>query len=75
MLMLMRANAQEELKHLRMIVVDEWHELLDRRGTQTQLAIARLARWRPDLHPICKSGACLRRSAISRSRTMRCCIR
>ncbi|WP_321792486.1 ligase-associated DNA damage response DEXH box helicase [Caballeronia sp. J97] len=49
-LMLTRANAQEELKHLRMIVVDEWHELLgNKRGTQTQLAIARLARWRPDL--------------------------
>lgn len=49
-LMLTRANAQEELKHLRMIVVDEWHELLgNKRGTQTQLAVARLARWRPDL--------------------------
>ncbi|SAK41660.1 DEAD/H associated [Caballeronia pedi] len=49
-LMLTRANAQEELKHLRMIVVDEWHELLgNKRGTQTQLAIARLAHWRPDL--------------------------
>ncbi|KAK49841.1 DEAD/DEAH box helicase [Caballeronia jiangsuensis] len=49
-LMLTRANAQEELKHLRMIVVDEWHELLgNKRGTQTQLAIARLARWRPEL--------------------------
>jgi ATP-dependent helicase Lhr and Lhr-like helicase len=49
-LMLTRANAQDELKSLRMIVVDEWHELLgNKRGTQTQLAIARLARWRPDL--------------------------
>ena len=49
-LMLTRANAQEELKHLRMIVVDEWHELLgNKRGTQTQLAIARLAHCRPDL--------------------------
>ncbi len=49
-LMLTRANAQEELKHLRMIVVDEWHELLgNKHGTQTQLAITRLARWRPDL--------------------------
>ncbi|SAK51172.1 DEAD/H associated [Caballeronia hypogeia] len=49
-LMLTRANASEELKHLRMIVVDEWHELLgNKRGTQTQLAIARLARWRPEL--------------------------
>jgi ATP-dependent helicase Lhr and Lhr-like helicase len=49
-LMLTRANARDELKHLRMIVVDEWHELLgNKRGTQTQLAIARLARWRPDL--------------------------
>ncbi|KND58608.1 Helicase domain protein [Candidatus Burkholderia verschuerenii] len=49
-LMLTRANARDELAHVRMIVVDEWHELLgNKRGTQTQLAIARLARWRPDV--------------------------
>ena len=35
---------------MRLVVVDEWHELLgNKRGTQTQLALARLAHWRPDL--------------------------
>ncbi len=30
------------------IIVDEWHELLgNKRGVQTQLALARLRRWRP----------------------------
>ncbi|GGD57191.1 DNA ligase-associated DEXH box helicase [Caballeronia grimmiae] len=49
-LMLTRANAREELSHVRLVVIDEWHELLgNKRGTQTQLALARLARWRPDL--------------------------
>ncbi len=49
-LMLTRANAEEEMRHIRLVVVDEWHELLgNKRGTQTQLAIARLARWRPEL--------------------------
>lgn len=49
-LMLTRANAREELSHVRMVVVDEWHELLgNKRGTQTQLAIARLAHWQPGL--------------------------
>jgi ATP-dependent helicase Lhr and Lhr-like helicase len=49
-LMLTRANAEEELKHVRLVVVDEWHELLgNKRGTQTQLALARLAHWRPEL--------------------------
>jgi ATP-dependent Lhr-like helicase len=49
-LMLSRANAREELAHLRLVVVDEWHDLLgNKRGTQTQLALARLASWRPDL--------------------------
>ena len=49
-LMLTRANAKDEMKHVRLIVVDEWHELLgNKRGTQTQLALARLAHWRPKL--------------------------
>lgn len=49
-LMLTRANADEEMKHVRLVVVDEWHELLgNKRGTQTQLALARLTRWRPEL--------------------------
>ncbi len=38
-LMLTRANAEEEMKHVRLVVIDEWHELLgNKRGTQTQLA-------------------------------------
>ncbi|WP_321855614.1 ligase-associated DNA damage response DEXH box helicase [Paraburkholderia tropica] len=49
-LMLTRAQAREELVHLRLVVVDEWHELLgNKRGTQTQLALARLTHWRPEL--------------------------
>jgi ATP-dependent Lhr-like helicase len=49
-LMLTRNDAREELKHVRLVVVDEWHELLgNKRGTQTQLALAHLARWRADL--------------------------
>ncbi|KQR89790.1 DNA ligase-associated DEXH box helicase [Burkholderia sp. Leaf177] len=49
-LMLTRANAIDEMKHVRLVVVDEWHELLgNKRGTQTQLALARLAHWRPEL--------------------------
>lgn len=49
-LMLTRADAQQALAHVRLVVVDEWHELLgNKRGTQTQLALARLAHWRPEL--------------------------
>ena len=49
-LMLSRSNAREELAHLRLVIVDEWHELLgNKRGTQTQLALARLASWRAEL--------------------------
>ncbi|QYD71933.1 ligase-associated DNA damage response DEXH box helicase [Paraburkholderia edwinii] len=49
-LMLTRSDARDELKQVRLVVVDEWHELLgNKRGTQMQLALARLARWRADL--------------------------
>ncbi|WP_322054442.1 ligase-associated DNA damage response DEXH box helicase [Paraburkholderia bannensis] len=49
-LMLTRADAQTTLAHVRLVVVDEWHELLgNKRGTQVQLALARLAHWRPAL--------------------------
>ena len=35
---------------MRMVVVDEWHELLgNKRGVQMQLALARLRRWNPGL--------------------------
>ncbi|MBL8384858.1 MAG: ligase-associated DNA damage response DEXH box helicase [Burkholderiales bacterium] len=49
-LMLARADAHAAFRHLRAVIVDEWHELVgSKRGVQTQLALARLARWRPDL--------------------------
>ncbi|WP_219096825.1 ligase-associated DNA damage response DEXH box helicase [Pseudomonas sp. UMAB-40] len=49
-LMLARADAQTALSTLRMVVVDEWHELLgNKRGVQLQLALARLRRWNTDL--------------------------
>jgi ATP-dependent Lhr-like helicase len=49
-LLLTRPDAQEALSTIRMVVVDEWHELLgNKRGVQTQLALARLRRWNPGL--------------------------
>jgi ATP-dependent Lhr-like helicase len=48
--MLARADARTALATLRMVVVDEWHELLgNKRGVQLQLALARLRRWTPEL--------------------------
>ena len=44
--MLSRADAREVLGSVRMVVVDEWHELLgNKRGVQVQLALARLKMW------------------------------
>jgi ATP-dependent helicase Lhr and Lhr-like helicase len=49
-LMLARADSEVSLAHLRMVVVDEWHELIgNKRGVQLQLALARLRRWHPHL--------------------------
>ena len=49
-LLLARADAHEVLGGLRMVVVDEWHELLgNKRGVQVQLALARLRRWNAGL--------------------------
>lgn len=49
-LLLARADARTALSTLRMIVVDEWHELLgNKRGVQLQLALARLRHWQPEL--------------------------
>ncbi|MBO9685455.1 MAG: DEAD/DEAH box helicase [Mitsuaria chitosanitabida] len=46
-LLLSRADASEQLGRVRLVVVDEWHELMgNKRGVQTQLALARLRRWR-----------------------------
>ncbi|WP_236170050.1 ligase-associated DNA damage response DEXH box helicase [Pseudomonas parasichuanensis] len=49
-LLLTRAQAEQTFASLRMVVVDEWHELLgNKRGVQLQLALARLRRWQPRL--------------------------
>ncbi|MEO0475828.1 MAG: ligase-associated DNA damage response DEXH box helicase, partial [Planctomycetota bacterium] len=48
-LLLSYADAREKFKGLRAIVVDEWHELMStKRGTQTELCLARLRRWAND---------------------------
>ncbi len=47
-LLLSDAAAREKLSDLRLVVVDEWHELLgSKRGVMTELALARLRRWNP----------------------------
>ena len=49
-LMLSNADAREKLSDLRLVVVDEWHELLgNKRGVMTELCIARLRKWNPAL--------------------------
>ena len=49
-LLLTRADAQVIFSTLKMIVVDEWHELIgNKRGVQLQLALARLRLWNPAL--------------------------
>jgi ATP-dependent helicase Lhr and Lhr-like helicase len=47
-LLLTHADASERLRDLKLIVVDEWHELLaSKRGTQTELALARVRKLCP----------------------------
>lgn len=49
-LLLTYAETRAKLGSLRSVVVDEWHELLGtKRGVQTELCLARLRRWKPDL--------------------------
>ncbi|MEP6966249.1 MAG: DEAD/DEAH box helicase, partial [Polaromonas sp.] len=49
-LLLSRADAKEVLGSVKLVVVDEWHELLgNKRGVQVQLALARLKLWSPSL--------------------------
>ncbi len=49
-LMLTRERAASELAGVHTVIVDEWHELIgNKRGVQVQLALARLARWNPQL--------------------------
>jgi ATP-dependent Lhr-like helicase len=49
-LLLSHAAARDQFKHLDMVIIDEWHELMgSKRGVQVQLALARLRRWNPEL--------------------------
>jgi ATP-dependent helicase Lhr and Lhr-like helicase len=49
-LLLTRSDAATLFDDLDLVVVDEWHELMaSKRGVQTELALARLRRWRPTL--------------------------
>lgn len=49
-LLLTYANATDLFVHLETVIVDEWHELLaGKRGTQVELALACMRRWRPNL--------------------------
>lgn len=49
-LLLSYPDARKRLTGLRAVVVDEWHELLSsKRGTQTELCLARLRRWNPHM--------------------------
>jgi ATP-dependent Lhr-like helicase len=49
-LMLSDPKAREKLSELRLVVVDEWHELLgSKRGVMAELGLARLRRWNPGL--------------------------
>jgi len=43
-------NSAEKFKHLKLVVVDEWHELIgNKRGVQVELALARLRRLAPEM--------------------------
>jgi ATP-dependent Lhr-like helicase len=49
-LLLTYPETRERMATLRAVIVDEWHELLGtKRGVQTELCLARLRAWRPDL--------------------------
>ena len=49
-LMLARSSARDDLAGVRVVIVDEWHELVgNKRGVQVQLALARLRRLQPSL--------------------------
>jgi ATP-dependent helicase Lhr and Lhr-like helicase len=49
-LFLTRPDIRELFSKLKCIIIDEWHELLSsKRGVMTELALARLRRWQPNL--------------------------
>lgn len=48
-LMLTYKDAREMFSGVRTIIVDEWHELMaSKRGTMTELVLARIRRWNPE---------------------------
>lgn len=49
-LLLSYADAPQRFASLESVIVDEWHELIaSKRGTQVELALARLRQWSPDV--------------------------
>ena len=49
-LLLAREDAQAMFGELRLVIADEWHELMgSKRGVQTELAFARLRKWNPGM--------------------------
>ena len=49
-LLLTRKDARKKFNSLKIVIVDEWHELLGtKRGVQTELALARLRKFSPKL--------------------------
>lgn len=49
-LLLSREDSAEQFESLRLVVVDEWHELMGtKRGVQVELVLARLRRLKPDV--------------------------
>ncbi|MEO1130670.1 MAG: ligase-associated DNA damage response DEXH box helicase, partial [Planctomycetota bacterium] len=49
-LLLSYPDSRNALSSVRCVIVDEWHELLaSKRGVQTELALARLRAWNPEL--------------------------
>jgi ATP-dependent Lhr-like helicase len=49
-LLLARKDAEFFFSGIQLVVVDEWHELMgSKRGTQVELALARLRKWNPSI--------------------------
>jgi len=49
-LLLSYSDAKQKFRGLEAVVIDEWHELMStKRGTQTELCLARLRQWNPEL--------------------------
>ncbi|TLD71967.1 ligase-associated DNA damage response DEXH box helicase [Phragmitibacter flavus] len=49
-LLLSYPDLREKFATLQAVIIDEWHELLSsKRGVQTELCLARLRRWQPNL--------------------------